>query len=303
MKNLYYILSIVSSVIILTSCNDPEATECIYQDKRLCDPNFDNSIYEGVIDFDQTKLDAYQQKTILEEFTGFKCTNCPVATATAKNLAEDYPGRLHLVSIHCTEEFASPDTDDPNEPFHMDFRTVEGKIYHEYFDPPGLPDGIINRLGTENTSTIPYPLWSDKLEQLMAENDPDCYLEILDVSFFDDSSMVEVNAIAKPINVLNDGINLNVAVIESGIHEAQKTTGNQILYDYVHDHVFRTASHGAWGIKAFDGDLDVEAEKILQFKFRIPINDEWMLENLDFVLYASKESNREVIQSEIYHLE
>jgi len=288
------------TVILASSCNDPKTTDCVYIDKRLCEPGFDNSILEGVVDFDPSKLNNYDQKTLLEEFTGFKCTNCPTATATAKNLRDKYPGRLHLVAIHCTEEFASPNTDDPNEPFYIDFRTPEGETLHDFFDPPGLPDGVIDRLGTESTSTIPFPLWADELESLMVENNPECYLEILAVDVNEDSTSIELSAIAKPLISSEDDINLNVVVLESGIEEAQKTSGNETIYDYIHDHVFRTASHGPWGIKGFDGDLEVESDKILSFKFNIDLQEDWVIENLEIVFYASRESNREVIQSEYF---
>ena len=300
MKSIQFNILLICIAILVFSCNDPKTTDCVYIDKRLCDPNFSNDILVGVVDFDQSSLIDYDEKIYLEEFTGFKCTNCPAATATAKNLQTEYEGRLHIAAIHCTKFFAAPDTDDPDEPFHKDFRTPEGEIYYDFYQPPGLPDGVIDRFGTENTPTISFNLWAERLQILMGSNDPECYLEFGNVTFNEDSTVVQVIALAKPIELINDRINLNVAALENGIAEAQKTIGNETLYDYIHDHVFRTTSHGAWGTFGFDGDLLLEANEILQFEFTIPLDEEWSIENLELIFYASRESNREVIQSEYY---
>lgn len=295
----FRLLLLIFSISFLYSCSEKE--DCIYNDKRLCDPNYDGSVYRGTVPFSEN-LDNYDEKFILEEFTGFRCTNCPTATATAKNLATQYSGRLVVVGVHCTSFFAAPLTDDPSEPFFKDFRTDVGEIYYEFFNPPGLPDGVINRLGTENTSTISYPLWGSELQELMPANNPDVFIEISDISINADSSEIAVMVTVKPINLTSDRFNINMGIMENGIEEAQKEAGNETIYDYVHDHVLRGNSNGPWGSFAYDGDIELEANEALSYELKISTKAEWNLDNCDAFVYITKESNREVLQVEVEEL-
>jgi hypothetical protein len=282
-------------LMFLGSCQ--EKTDCIYRDKRLCDPDYNPNVTTGIIPFNED-LSGYEEKVLLEEFTGFLCTNCPTATTTAKNLRNQYAGRLTIVAVHCTPFFASPLTNDPNEPFFLDFRTVEGEEYYNFFQPPGLPDGVINRLGTENTSTIAFQNWANRLEVVMAENNPEVFIKIADLRIAEDSSRITAQIVVKPLILTDDVFNLNLGVMENGIEEAQKDVGNVTLYDYIHDHVFRGNSNGTWGTFAYDGDIELESNQALGFEISIDVSEEWNLENCEVFVYITRESNREVVQVE-----
>jgi hypothetical protein len=282
-------------LFLLGSCQ--EDTDCIYRDKRLCDPDYNPNVTTGVIPFDED-LSDYEEKVLLEEFTGFLCTNCPTATTTAKNLRSQYPGRLTIVAVHCTPFFASPTTTDPNEPFFLDFRTVEGEEYYNFYQPPGLPDGVIDRLGTENTSTISFQNWANRLQTLMAENEPEVFIRIANIIFSPDSSSITAQVVIKPLILTDDVFNINMGIMESGIEEAQKDAGGVTLYDYIHDHVFRGNSNGTWGTFAYDGNTVLESNQALGFEINMEISDEWNLDNCEVFVYISRESNREIVQVE-----
>ncbi|MCH2215407.1 MAG: hypothetical protein MK086_09580, partial [Flavobacteriales bacterium] len=138
-------LFIVMVPLIFSGCNDPEETDCIYADKRFCDPNFTGgNIGRELVEFSED-TENYSSKVLLEDFTGFRCTNCLPAIATAKSLKDQNPDRLSIIGVHCTPFFAAPITDDPNEPYHKDFRTPEGEFYVEHYGFQQLPTGIVNR--------------------------------------------------------------------------------------------------------------------------------------------------------------
>jgi hypothetical protein len=290
-----FTLGAIAAVLFFSGCQ--EKIDCVYRDKRLCDPNYSNNVTTGIIPFDEDLTD-YSEKFLLEEFTGFLCTNCPTATATAKTLRNTYPGRLTIVAVHCTPFFASPLTDDPNEPFYLDFRTVEGEEYYNFFQPPGLPDGVINRLGTENTSTIAFQSWAGRLEVVMPQNDPEVFIKISEILFETDSTSVTARIIVKPLINSEDNYNINFGIMESGIEEAQKDVGNTTLYDYVHDHVFRGNSNGTWGTPAYSGDIELAANEAIGFKLTMDVSPDWNLNNCEAFVYITKESNREVVQVE-----
>lgn len=295
------ILILGLSIFLLARCNDPEDTPCIYNDPRLCDPDYVDSIAQGgdgvdTIDFDDAVLTDYDEKIFLEEFTGFRCTNCPAATANANNLKDQYPDRLFLSAIHCTEIFAAPlpPEDDPDEEFQIDLRTPEGETWHSYYSPPGLPDGLINRLGNQFGPTIASPFWAGRVDELIAENNPEVYIKVTDVEV-SDNEIVRVHATVKPLILGEDDYYINALLLEDGIIAGQKDVG-ETLHNYEHNHVFRRASNGPWGTLAYGGDLNLDATTALDFQLSIPVDTVWKLENCHIIVAVSKESTREIIQ-------
>ncbi len=282
---------------VIQSC-DKNETDCIYIDKRMCDPDYIAPDTTVVIPFD-IDLTGYQEKVLLEEFTGFLCINCPTATSIAVSLKEQYPERLSIVAIHCTPFFAGPLTEDPDEPFHLDFRTDEGEELYEYFLPDGLPSGVINRRGTQSSNTITYQNWADRLNVLMADNNPEVYLKIGEPEVNQDSTVLKAQVIVKPL-ILDPGESyvINMGLMENGIEEAQKAPNNVTLYDYIHNHVFRGNSDGTWGRLAYEGDSELGEGEALLMTMSIDLNPEWKLENSELFVYVYRQSNREVIQVE-----
>lgn len=302
--NKFYFTFILLGVLV-ASCNDDSDTDCIYIDERLCDPNFDNNILVGTVPF-SPDLTGYDQKVFLEDFTGYRCTNCPRATATANNLIAEYGDRVVVAAVHCSNEFAAPTTTDPSEPFYKDFRTESGEIYYIYnaYDIQGLPSGVINRLGIDGASqAVPDLFWADIMAEWMADNNPEIYIEIEHANFNADSSAIDVDVMVKPISLdPSENYYFNMAILENGIDEAQKNASNDIIYDYVHNHVLRGNSHGPWGIIGFPGDVEIGDDEGFHFNFRMDFANEWVPENCEIVVYAAKESTREIVQVEQSHL-
>lgn len=297
-----FILSL--GVFFLSRCNDPSDTPCIYNDERLCDPAYRDSINQGGDGVDtiafNADLSTYDEKILLEEFTGFRCTNCPEATAQATELKDMYPDRLYLSSIHCMEIFAAPlpPGDDPNGEFQIDMRTTEGNIWFDYYMPLGLPNGLINRLGTEFSTTISSFFWTDRIADLIGENNPQVYIKITEVEVDSSASVVKVHATVKPLILSeDDAYYINAWILENGIIAGQKSRDG-VLHNYEHNHVFRSASNGPWGALAYNGASNLDANTALDFQMSIPIESDWVIENCHILVVISKESTREIIQVE-----
>jgi hypothetical protein len=296
--NFLFIISISFLAILVNGCK--EETECYHADKRLCDPNYVAPVV-GIIPFDED-LTGYERKHLLEEFTGFLCTNCPTATATAKNLKLKYEGRLTVIAVHCTPFFASPLTTDPSQPFYKDFRTPEGEALYAFYEPPGLPDGVINRKGRNGLPTITYPFWADELDVLMQTNNPEVFVKINNLSINADSTELTSQIIVKPLIEVADNYTINCVILEFGIDEAQKAPGGVTIYDYKHDFVFRRASNGPWGTFAYDSALELQANEAIGFELKIPLEEDWNLSKCDVVVYISRESDRQIVQVEEHSL-
>lgn len=299
MKNFFILALILSIGTVLFSCQEAE-DECIYIDKRRCDPNFVlPEISEGIVVL-ESPITNYDEKILLEDFTGFRCTNCVPATVTAVNLKAAHPNRLSIAGVHCTPFFAAPLTSDPSEPYHNDFRTTEGELFFDYYEMAGLPNGAINRLGSQGNKYIPFQEWTDRINALIAENNPEVYISIKDIVVDQENQELIVTVFAKPLISSDTEYLINLSVTESGIADAQKNSsspGGQIL-DYVHNHVFRGSGYGPWGVEVFKGDLALNTNEVLSLKLKMDLNSDWNLDNCEVLVFISKSSNREVVQVE-----
>jgi len=127
------------------------------------------------------------QNILLEDYTGFKCTNCPDAHAVSDDLIDLYGDQLSVISIHCTEAFAEPD---PGavfpEPFSQDFRTEAGETYVDQFGIFALPTGIVNRGKYDGFFPVAFEAWEAAVEELSTMTSP-VKMEVQNVSFANDT--------------------------------------------------------------------------------------------------------------------
>ena len=85
-----------------------------------------------------------RKKVLIEDFTGFKCANCPDASSELHKIEEIYPDKVIGIAIHAGS-FA-----EPSGVFVTDFRTDEGNEITDFRSgafQPGLvckvPDNVL----------------------------------------------------------------------------------------------------------------------------------------------------------------
>lgn len=294
MKNYLSIFLILSIGTLLFSCQDKDE-DCIYLDKRRCDPNFVlPEIAEGIVELNAPIIN-YDEKVLLEDFTGFRCTNCLPATITATNLKAANPNRLSIAGVHVMYEFSTPGND-PTKPFYKDFRTSEGGVFETFYNLTSLPRGAINRVGGH----FSYAEWTDLVNLALSENNPEVYISIENLRIDEENEQIVADVYAKPLISSDEKYLINISVTESGIEEAQMNSSSPggIIEDYVHNHVYRGSGYGPWGIDVFQGDIALSTNEVLSYKLTMDIKPEWVLNNCEVLVFISKSSNREVVQVE-----
>ncbi|HKL03729.1 MAG TPA: hypothetical protein VJ911_08640, partial [Cryomorphaceae bacterium] len=120
MKRLLAIYLLVAMAFV--ACDEDD--DCPYVDARLCDPalrdSIDNSnnnpdtatsdtgvVNGNIITYGPEVFENLERSVLLEDFTGFRCTNCLPATQTASNLLYQWGSRLVVVAYHATTQFAA----------------------------------------------------------------------------------------------------------------------------------------------------------------------------------------------------
>ena len=252
------------------------------------------------------------RKVIVEDFTGFRCVNCPLASETLKQLQEDvYGDQMIPIAVHMMDFFAEPQAD-PSYPgyFLKDFRTVDGAEYESTFSVFGIPIGMVNRTEDNSNLLIGFGAWDGKIAEILA-NPADVEIKIKDASFDPGSQQVNVEIDAILANNIDGDYNITVCLVEDSIVDAQYD-GSDVITDYIHRHVFRGSLNTSWGEPIFS---DAAAGDSIRFEnsFSLPSsinsapnpNPEIDMSKCEIVayIYNSGFGEYEIIQAEKKHVE
>jgi hypothetical protein len=181
------------------------------------------------------------KKTLLEDYTGMKCQNCPDAAITASVLNVQYNPNLIVLAVHAGS-FAKP-----FGVYTADYRTDAGDAWNgnSGFAIPSNPNGLINRKNyASNGLIVSQTNWTSVTA--LAQADP--FVVKLDVTTNYDTLVgalnTAVNAIFKTTYTAN--VSIQVVLSEDGIIGKQDVHGVEVD-DYEFEHMLRGAVNGDWG--------------------------------------------------------
>lgn len=183
------------------------------------------------------------KRVLIEEFTGRKCPNCPTGAQTIADIQAYYEGRVVAVAIHAGM-YAMPTGTAFRD---LDLRTDAGNTYNETYAPQGYPAAMINRNTYDGVvaSTIRDKWMTSVISELAGEP----VMEIIPTCSYDETTRTAtITTTIEALQNMPEGLNLQIYLTESGIVAAQMN-GNELINDYVHNHVLRSAVNGTWGRK------------------------------------------------------
>jgi thiol-disulfide isomerase/thioredoxin len=232
---------------------------------------------------------ATVRKVLIEDYTGFKCGNCPKAHTAAHNLIEQYGENVIVMAVHASF-FANPD---PQHPY--DFRTTTGTEWDEFFgiSALGLPKGMVNRLDYPLDHIKNYDAWQQYIDGIISQ-EPIVSIKITP-DYNENSGKIDISVDYEYTETLEEYHNLNVCIIEDSIvqYQTDYASDPKDIYDYVHNHVLRLALNGSWGDKLTDRSA------IKTYSYTIPSESDWRPEKLKIIAFISDvENTYEVLQAE-----
>ena len=107
-----------------------------------------------------------KQRVLLEDFTGWRCTNCPAAAEKATELISKYGENLVVMAVHATT-FASPSESNNN----LDLRTEYGEKWANDFNCTALPAGMINRTKIESSYAVNDASWDNHIQNFLSNHE------------------------------------------------------------------------------------------------------------------------------------
>jgi hypothetical protein len=245
----------------------------------------------------EADVPAAQEKTIvIEDLTGVRCSNCPKAAETAKNIKELYKERVAVIGVYPQEpkNLTTPYKDFP------DLRTDNAQLVaSNLFDFSNqLPGGGVNRrlFDGKTTLNVPFNSWLNASDEIKTETSLlNIELTKTEVSEREFTIRTDLTFTAKPIG--NPFI--TILLLENNIaHPQTNTTGTD--YDYVHQHVLREMYTPYNGSPIFSATTSLAPDRGVTAKkeWTITIPDHVNVAEASIVVFVNynEATNKEILQ-------
>ena len=283
---------------------DPDAT----LDDGNCE--FDPSVLRGctdtvatnynplaIIDDCHCRYDSVRT-VLMEDYTGFRCSNCPQAAEELKKLQCIYGTRVIPLAVHVSQTFAAPENN-ANGSFSTDFRTPIGNTYDAEFENSlFLPNGLVNRKEYGGLFPQLFNAWEGHVANVLALP-PEALLD-LDVTYNEGSREAIATVKLSALMDMNAApYRLVVLLSEDSIVDWQ--SDNRMdppkISDYVHMHTLRDGFTTAWGDAVNGGSSMPEGFSETVSKSLV-IDSEYVDHNCNVVVFIFRDDTKEVIQAE-----
>lgn len=208
---------------------------------------------------------------LIEDFTGQRCVNCPNAASEIERLQEEY-GRNNVVAVAIhSGPLAIYSTDKVTG-----LRTSLGDDYYDYWGVEAEPSGLINRTG----GVMLLDKWAAKIHQELQTEAP---IELTVRANSSDDGTVEIDV--EYLAVKDFVGKLQVWITEDRIVAPQMLPDGTLVWEYVHNHVLRSAVNGPWGV-----DVTWAAGGQGKVSYISDVQIGWNTKNLSVVVFIYNDS-------------
>jgi hypothetical protein len=241
-----------------------------------------------------TDTTKYVKHVLLEEFTGFKCGNCPAAHKKLEELELIYGVKLISYALH-TGYFALPDG---SGNYTTDFRCQTGNDIDNKFkiSQLSLPQGMINRITIDNNKAIDMNTWEENINNIL-QTAPKADLKIF--NYFETSSLRLSSSIFITIlDTINHPVVLSAYVVEDSISDWQYdfNPSPHDIQNYIHRNVLRGSLNGSWGDTL--KNMSFQKGQLFNKNYQYTLKSNWNYNQVYIVAFLYNENTYEILQSE-----
>ena len=279
MKTNWIYIMMVIAVAMLTAC------EVIPEDER----DFEVFIPKDTTTNDSTQTTPVivKRSSLLIEYSGWMCVNCPTAAEVAHQLKEQYGEQLVVVVMHPE---SNPNTRHNNKPA-LNYTCPEADSIYIMMggtSTTAFPTGNINLFKHDTKSYFTdYSMWGKYISQ--AYSNPKPVIINQEVKGTMDSK--DINIVVDITNHDTNAIEatLQVWLTEDSVMGRQKKPEGTDK-NYAHNHLMRASISSLWG-----EDIRVEAQQKEQITYHYTLPEKVVKENCNIVALVSV--NGEVVQA------
>lgn len=269
----------VVAVAMLTAC------EVIPEDER----DFEVFIPKDTTTNDSTQTTPVivKRSSLLIEYSGWMCVNCPTAAEVAHQLKEQYGEQLVVVVMHPE---SNPNTRHNNKPA-LNYTCPEADSIYIMMggtSTTAFPTGNINLFKHDTKSYFTdYSMWGKYISQ--AYSNPKPVIINQEVKGTADSKDINIAVDITNHDTIAIDATLQVWLTEDNVIGSQKKPEGTDK-NYVHNHLMRASISPLWGEV-----LPIDAHMTEQVVYEYTLPDKVVKENCNIVAIVSV--NGEVIQA------
>jgi hypothetical protein len=235
------------------------------------------------------------KKTLLEDYTGHRCGNCPAAAKLAHSLTAQYQSSLVVIAIHAG--FFSR----TNSTFPTSHTCTVGNDWDGSsgfnVSAAGNPNGMVNRKVYPGFTLVHKDTWATTVG--LAQADP--FVVKMNVSSAYDKTARALNVETKLtfLQAYPNNTKLQLVLMEDSV------VGDQLDYsqnpdhieEYDFEHMLRTAINGSWGEVAKSAPITALSTATITNN-NFSVDSKWNDKHLYLVAFVYDEVTREVLQVE-----
>src|SRR5574344_516031 len=243
---------------------------------------------------EQTEITKTQTKqtVLLEDYTGWQCTNCTAAAALIKTLSEKYGDQLLAMAVHAGP-FAKPSANNNN----LDLRTDYGTKWNKDFGIPSYPSGLINRVGSSSSRAFQKDDWDKEIQRQLSSLTH--YVNINLGAKTDNTNKrfiisVKVDFVAN----VDFTTSISVVILEDSIVGVQKNGLSEYgatpqIDNYVFNHVLRTNGRIDLPFSSSSTSSGITISK----NYFIDMSSSWNKSHCKALVFITNDKTKEIIQS------
>lgn len=232
--------------------------------------------------------DTTKRKVLLEDFTGYRCGNCPYAAEVAHQLENLYSGRVLSIGVHIGY-YAVPQPPNP-----LDYRSETGNDIDALYKigEVGTPNGLINRAVHNNKLIKEKDSWAQFTVQELKKS-ADMKFAI-NTSYNNDTRTISADIAVTYINAqTNQNQYLAVYIVEDSVigYQTWYNHNPELVENYAHHNVLRGSMNGTWGEKLSTENISANQMFNKHYEYQIPSTANWRAKKLKIVAFVYQDNS------------
>ena len=236
----------------------------------------------------------FRKKVILLDFTAINCVYCPNANKVSQSLADAYGEKNVILFGALASDLAKP-----KKPEDVDMRSeTSTELFSKFATPTtGLPIGMVNQKLKDGVRLMNFGLWDKEIiDESFLEPDLTMDMELI---YNETDSTVKISIQCDYLKRGNEFDNLCIYISEDSIVSPQKNN-NEVIPDYVHNHVLRGSVTGTFGEPLKTGGAEAGEKITKEYTYKIP--DGFRHNKLRFVAFVQDVKSYYIKQATAEHL-
>ena len=228
--------------------------------------------------------------TLLVEFSGLRCSNCPLAAEEAHNLLSMYGENFVVVEMHPASNTLT------QAAAQYDYTCPASDTYYIHCGGTSstpLPTGVMNLARTDADYFVDYLSWGAAYSQSAKKMSPVRLTHTVQMDTTNNSLEIEANIFNLSLEAFD--VQYIAWLTEDSIVGMQMMPNGKTRKDYVHNHVLRDAITDVWGMPL---EIPIDGSKSISLSYTLP--EKVNPANCNIVGIVMKDG--EVIQAQEYKL-